>query len=100
VTTLAVDPDEDEDEGAEISPRAIPVVLGNYKAAPVANGSHRIVWVWACGITSLFCAVIGTVVLIAWNHQNTTNRAVAAELKTLAIAVAKLEATVAARGSP
>lgn len=95
------DPDLDDSEIGDEHPP--PARGGNSKIypPPQANGSHKIVWVWACGITSLFCATIGAVVLLAWSEQSATNRAVADELKTLAVAVGKLEATVAAsEGEP
>lgn len=81
----------DEDEAEQLSSRH----PGNVKIVyPPANGSHKIVWAWACGTTGILVAIIGTVALYFASEQAETNQRVADALTQLAVKVGQLETAI------
>lgn len=81
----------DDDEAEQLSARH----PGNVKIVyPPANGSHKIVWAWACGTTGILVAIIGAVALYFAGQQAETNQRVADALVQLAVKVGQLETKI------
>ena len=82
----------DEDEAEQLSSRH----PGNVKIVypPAPNGSHKIVWAWACGTTGILVAIIGGVALYFAGQQSETNQRVADALMNLAVKVGQLETKI------
>jgi len=69
---------------------------GNFKESHYygGNGSNKIVWIWACGITSLFVTVVGAVVIMYASTQSRTNESVAMALTELRVEVGSVKTQV------